>query len=184
MASYSLTPVDVPFVNTRYRTIKTPIPVPESLEFFESLKESEPESMMGQPPVVWDRADNFTIYDRWGNRWIDWSSGVLIANAGHGRKEIAEALKKVIDKPLLSTSLHHPQTSPIVCLCPFPALGSYPPTLQTMENTLDPTIYPLVIGWIYNLHTYHKLYYQSYSISYNSDSLLPVKLHSDKMALS
>ena len=103
MARYSLTPVEVPFVETRYRTIKTPIPVPESLEIFESLKRSEPESMMGQPPVVWDRAENFTIYDRWGNRWIDWSSGVLIANAGHGRKEIAKALIDVIEKPLLST---------------------------------------------------------------------------------
>jgi 4-aminobutyrate aminotransferase/(S)-3-amino-2-methylpropionate transaminase len=48
--------------------------------------------MRGQPPVVWDRAEGFQVYDAWGNRWIDWSSGVLIANAGHGRREIAEAI--------------------------------------------------------------------------------------------
>ena len=47
--------------------------------------------MRGQPPVVWDRAEGFQVHDAWGNRWIDWSSGVLIANAGHGRREIAEA---------------------------------------------------------------------------------------------
>ncbi|HYW44513.1 MAG TPA: aspartate aminotransferase family protein [Bryobacteraceae bacterium] len=48
--------------------------------------------MRGQPPVVWHRAEGFQVYDAWGNQWIDWSSGVLIANAGHGRVEIAEAI--------------------------------------------------------------------------------------------
>ncbi len=103
MAKYSLIPVDVPKVNTRYRTIKTKLPVPESLEIFESLSLSEPVSMMGQPPVIWHRAEGFQVSDRWGNTWLDWSSGVLITNAGHGRKEIAEALKNVIDQKLLAT---------------------------------------------------------------------------------
>lgn len=103
MAKYSLEPVKVPFVKTKYRTIVTSLPVPESLSIFQQLSESEPVSMMGQPPVVWDRADGFIVSDRWGNKWIDWSSGVLITNAGHGRKEIAEALKKVIDQKLLAT---------------------------------------------------------------------------------
>ena len=103
MAKYSLEPVEVPHVKTKYRTIKTALPVPESLEIFKTLTESEPVSMMGQPPVVWDKADGFQVYDRWGNKWIDWSSGVLITNAGHGRKEIAEALRKVIDQKLLAT---------------------------------------------------------------------------------
>jgi len=103
MAKYSLEPVTVPHVKTKYRTIKTALPVPESLEIFKTLTESEPVSMMGQPPVVWDKADGFQVYDRWGNKWIDWSSGVLITNAGHGRKEIAEALRKVIDQKLLAT---------------------------------------------------------------------------------
>ena len=34
MAKYNLTPVDVPKVSTKYRTIKTKLPVPESLRFF------------------------------------------------------------------------------------------------------------------------------------------------------
>lgn len=103
MAVYDLTPVEVAPVETKYRTIKTRIPVPESLEVFESLKQSEPRSMMGQPPIVWDKAENFTVSDRWGNRWIDWSSGVLIANAGHGRPEIRDALRKLIDGGLLAS---------------------------------------------------------------------------------
>ena len=103
MAEYSLEPVDVKKVSTRFRSIQTRIPVPESLAIFESLEKSEPRSMMGMPPVVWDRAENFTIYDKWGNRWIDWSSCVLLANAGHGRDEIKTALKEQIDQGLLAT---------------------------------------------------------------------------------
>jgi 4-aminobutyrate aminotransferase-like enzyme len=103
MAEYDLTPVKVPKVRTRFRTIRTAIPVPQSLPIFEELKRSEPRSMAGQPPIVWHKADNFTISDRWGNRWIDWSSGVLIANAGHGRRPIGRAIKALVDRPLLAT---------------------------------------------------------------------------------
>ncbi len=103
MAKYNLKPVEVPTIDTRYRTIRTKLPVPESLEIFHSLMTSEPQSMLGQPPIVWDRAEGFQVLDKWGNKWIDWSSGVLITNAGHGRKEIREAIKKVLDKPLLAT---------------------------------------------------------------------------------
>jgi len=70
---------------------------------FEALSVSEPVSMMGQPPIVWDKAKGFQIYDKWGNKWIDWSSGVLITNAGHGRKEIIKALRKLLNHKLLAT---------------------------------------------------------------------------------
>jgi 4-aminobutyrate aminotransferase-like enzyme len=103
MAVYDLTPVEVAKVETKYRRIKTKLPVPESLPIFESLVQSEPRSMMGQPPIVWDKAEDFIVSDPWGNRWIDWSSGVLISNAGHGRKEIRAALREVIDQGLLAS---------------------------------------------------------------------------------
>ena len=103
MAVYDLTPVEVPKVETKYRSIKTALPVPESLPIFELLKQTEPRSMSGQPPVIWDRAEGCIVSDRWGNRWIDWSSGVLITNAGHGRKEITDALRDVIDHGLLAS---------------------------------------------------------------------------------
>ena len=103
MAIYDLTPVDVPRIETKYRTIRTKIPVPESVPIFETLAASEPRSMSGQPPVVWHRADGFTVHDKWGNRWIDWSSCVLVANAGHGRPEIRDALKRVIDQGLVAS---------------------------------------------------------------------------------
>jgi len=103
MAVYSLEPKEVPHVHTKYRNIQTRIPVPESLPIFEALKESEPQSMMGQPPIVWHSAEDFTVSDKWGNKWIDWSSCVLVSNVGHGRQEIRDALSEIIDQGLLST---------------------------------------------------------------------------------
>lgn len=103
MAEYSLEPVDVKPVQTKYRTIKTKLPVPESIPIFEELTRSEPRSMRGQPPTVWHKAKDSVVYDKWGNRWIDWTSGVLITNAGHGRKEIADAVRKAVDQELLAS---------------------------------------------------------------------------------
>jgi 4-aminobutyrate aminotransferase/(S)-3-amino-2-methylpropionate transaminase len=103
MAVYDLTPIKVPLIETKYRTIKTALPVPESIPLFDKMAACEAGSMMGQPPVIWDRAKDFTIYDKWGNRWIDWSSGVLITNIGHGNAAICAAIKEAVDKPLLTT---------------------------------------------------------------------------------
>tara|TARA_A100001015_G_scaffold266455_1_gene315695 strand:+ start:246 stop:1613 length:1368 start_codon:yes stop_codon:yes gene_type:complete len=89
------------FIETKYRKIVTKIPVPESFELFKELESKESRSMHGQLPIVWDRADGFQIYDRWGNKWIDFTSTIFLANAGHGNKRIIEGMKNVIEKPLL-----------------------------------------------------------------------------------
>jgi 4-aminobutyrate aminotransferase/diaminobutyrate-pyruvate transaminase/4-aminobutyrate aminotransferase/(S)-3-amino-2-methylpropionate transaminase len=80
----------------------TDFPVPESLAVLERLQRYEPLAMRGQPPVVWDHAEGFQVYDAYGNCWIDWSCGVLITNAGHGRKEIVEAIQQQAGKHLLT----------------------------------------------------------------------------------
>lgn len=103
MAKYNLEPVDVPRLKTKYRCIKTKLPVPESLKVFDALKDSEPKSMMGQPPIVWHKAEGFQVSDKWGNTWIDWSSCVVVSNAGHGRKEIRDAIKDMLNQNLLAT---------------------------------------------------------------------------------
>jgi 4-aminobutyrate aminotransferase-like enzyme len=103
MAEYDLVPVNVSKVETKFRRIQTKIPVPESLPIFERLAGSEPRSMWGQPPIVWHKAKDFTVEDRWGNRWIDWSSCVLVANAGHASKGIKEAITKLIEQDLIAT---------------------------------------------------------------------------------
>ncbi len=90
--TYPLAPKAVAHVETRYRRIVTEIPVPESLPILEELRAYEPQSMSGQPPVVWDRAEGCQVHDRWGNTWLDWSSGVLVTNAGHAHPLVREAI--------------------------------------------------------------------------------------------
>src|SRR5215471_8789712 len=99
---FDLTPRRVPRVETAYRRIVTDLPAPESLPVLQRLHQYEPVAMRGQPPIVWDRAEGFQVYDAYGNQWIDWSSGVLITNAGHGRKEIADAISAQAQSKLLT----------------------------------------------------------------------------------
>ena len=80
-------------VETRYRRIVTDLPAPASIPVLEKLEKSELRAMGGQPLVVWDRAEGFQVHDSSGNCWLDFSSGVLITNAGHGRQEIVDAIK-------------------------------------------------------------------------------------------
>ncbi len=96
-------PVHVPKVETKYRKIVTPIPVPESMAILNDIDTYESHSMHGQMPVVWDRAENFQVYDRWGNTWIDFTSTIFVTNAGHGHPRIVKALRDILDKPLLHT---------------------------------------------------------------------------------
>ena len=63
---FSLTPRKVPEVRTAFRRIVTEWPVPESVPILETLHEYEPRAMRGQPPVVWDRAEGFQVFDAYG----------------------------------------------------------------------------------------------------------------------
>ena len=98
---FDITPREVPHVETAYRRIVTPLPAPESLETLETLRRVEPISMRGQPPVVWDRAEGVQVYDKYGNMWLDWSSGVLVTNAGHGIPEVRQAIIDQVNSGLL-----------------------------------------------------------------------------------
>lgn len=100
---YPLESMIVPTVKTAHRTIASAIPHPESIALLKRLRDVEPLCMEGQPPIVWDRAEGYSVYDAWGNRWIDFSSGVLIANAGHGRAEMVDAIVAEARKPLLTS---------------------------------------------------------------------------------
>jgi 4-aminobutyrate aminotransferase/(S)-3-amino-2-methylpropionate transaminase len=100
---FSHKPVDVESVNTKYRRINTQIPVPESIPLLEKMYSLESRAMHGQLPVIWDRAEDFQVYDPYGNIWIDFTSTIFVANAGHGNKRITDALKRQLEKPLLHT---------------------------------------------------------------------------------
>jgi len=79
--------------------IKTKIPHPESQNIIDAIAGFEAKSMQGQMPIVWDRAENFNVWDCWGNKFLDFTSSIFVANCGHST--INEKLKEQLDKGLI-----------------------------------------------------------------------------------
>ena len=102
MSSYafSTAPQSVPHVATTHRLIQTAIPEPGTREILERLDTYESRSMHGQLPIVWDRAEDFSVFDRAGNRWIDFTSTIFVANAGHSNPRVTAAVRAALDRPL------------------------------------------------------------------------------------
>lgn len=100
---FLLDSVSVPFVSTKYRKINTLIPCPGTREMILELKKYESRSMQGQLPIVWDKAEDFNVFDIKGNMWIDFTSTILVTNVGHANKRIVESIIEVIKKPLFHT---------------------------------------------------------------------------------
>src|SRR6058998_1087586 len=98
---FGIIPREVPHVETKHRRIVTPLPHPDSVPTLEKLRQFEPQSMRGQPPLVWDRAEDIFVYDKYGNKWLDWTSGVLVANSGHGSPELRQAINDQVNSGLL-----------------------------------------------------------------------------------
>ncbi len=96
---FSLDPQPTERIGTPYRRIQTALPVPESLPMLERLRAHEARSMRGQAPLIWADAEGFQVRDGYGNQWLDWSSGVLVGNAGHNHPRIKQALRDYLDSP-------------------------------------------------------------------------------------
>lgn len=101
--SFEMIPREVKKVKTKYRKIVTKIPVPESLAIIEDLRKYEPRSMSGQPLIIWDRAEGINVYDKYGNQWIDFSSGVVVTNSGHCNPAVQKAILDLVKHGLLHT---------------------------------------------------------------------------------
>jgi 4-aminobutyrate aminotransferase-like enzyme len=100
---FPLEPIEVEPVNTRFRKISGKIPNENTIKKIKELRKIEARSMQGQLPVIWEKADGFNVFDAYGNMWLDFSSGVLITNAGHGHPRIVKAIIDQVSKPLLTT---------------------------------------------------------------------------------
>jgi 4-aminobutyrate aminotransferase-like enzyme len=99
---FPLTPTRVPTVKTKYRRIQGVLPNKQTIAEVKKLRKAEPISMRGQPALIWDTARGFSVFDAYGNKWLDFSSGVLITNAGHGHPAIVKAVTDQAKK-LLTT---------------------------------------------------------------------------------
>ena len=100
---FSRMPINVPKVHTKNRFINTPIPAPGTEDSLRLLEQYESKSMQGQIPIIWNKAEDFSIYDKQGNKWIDFTSTIFVANVGHGNQRVRNAVKDVLEKPLLHT---------------------------------------------------------------------------------
>lgn len=88
-------------IKTKYRRMVSPIPHPDSIAFFDSLYAKECRSTHEQPPVIWDKAYGFQVFDPFGNIFLDFSSGVLVANCGHSHPKVVRAIRREVDRGLL-----------------------------------------------------------------------------------
>jgi len=103
---FSLKPQKVPPVKTKYRVIKTALPSKEGLEDIKKLQRYSTHFAndlmpLAWFPLVWHKAVDFNVFDRAGNKWIDFTSGIIVANVGHSNEKIKKAIKNQIDQDML-----------------------------------------------------------------------------------
>ena len=88
-------------VSSEQRTkiaIKTDLPGPKARAYLETSERYEPRSMSEQVPVVWARAQGCYVEDVDGNVFLDMSSGVLVANAGHSHPKLVAEMRAQADR--------------------------------------------------------------------------------------
>ena len=89
------------YIKTKNRFIHTSIPAPGTKSLFKSLSKVESRSMHGQMPIAWDKAKNFNIFDIAGNKFIDFTSTIFVANIGHSNSTLVKYIKLALRKNLL-----------------------------------------------------------------------------------
>ena len=99
---FSRSPQQVPFVSTAHRTIKTAIPAPGTEQILDNLDRYESRSMHGQFPLIWERAVDASVFDIAGNRWIDFTSTIFVANVGHSNPRVTAAMQATMEAPIYS----------------------------------------------------------------------------------
>jgi len=76
------------------RLPKREVPGPKSRVLLELSRTVEPPCAADQVPVVWDHAERVWVTDVDGNRYIDFTSGVLVTNVGHTHPGLVQAIQK------------------------------------------------------------------------------------------
>lgn len=78
------------------RRVITKLPHPKHDKVIEPLTRWEPISMTSGLPVIWKKSKGHSVWDIFGNKFIDFTSTIFVTNAGHGA--IAKAVKKQADQ--------------------------------------------------------------------------------------
>jgi acetylornithine/succinyldiaminopimelate/putrescine aminotransferase len=87
-------------IRTKNRSVKKGFYVHET-PMFKHLDAREPKSAANTLPITWKKARNYSVWDDKGNKWIDMTSGIFVANAGHANPKIKAAIKKQLDSDLV-----------------------------------------------------------------------------------
>ncbi len=78
--------------------VKTAIPGPKSAALIKEWHEYEYDACGYQASVVWERGEDCIVTDVDGNKFIDWTSGVLVTNVGHCHPKLVKAMQESVAK--------------------------------------------------------------------------------------
>lgn len=96
---------------------------PSSIESYYS--EFEPVSMRDTFPIQWKRAHGSHVWDANGKRYIDFTSGIFVANVGHSNPTVKKYLQKQIESELwfafaFPTEIRKQFIDELISMCPPP----------------------------------------------------------------
>lgn len=77
----------------KYTNVSMPLPGPKSKAILDEWKKYENKTGF-QAPVAISKAEGAMLIDADDNRFIDWTSGVLVTNIGHCHPKLVEAVQK------------------------------------------------------------------------------------------
>ena len=89
-------------IKTAHREISGVIPAPGTHEILERLERVESRSMHGQIPLVWDKAKGSSVFDHAGNKWIDFTSTIFVANVGHSNPAVLAAASRSLSDQMIA----------------------------------------------------------------------------------
>jgi 4-aminobutyrate aminotransferase-like enzyme len=88
-------------IKTKYRRIDKDTVGKDFDNIIAQSEAVEARSMAGQLPIIWDRAKDFQVWDIRGNKFIDFSSTIFVANTGHGNRKVVKSLVGMLKRPLM-----------------------------------------------------------------------------------
>lgn len=80
-----------------------PISLTDQAELLELRQMEHPSMHAILCPAFWHRAVDAYVFDKDGRRWIDFTSSIAVANAGHSNPQIAQAVREALQDELFTT---------------------------------------------------------------------------------
>ena len=80
--------------------VRSPLPGPKGRKLLQRWHRYEADVTGFQAPVVWESAKGCVVTDVDGNKYIDWTSGVLVTNLGHCHHELVKSVQLASERLL------------------------------------------------------------------------------------